>query len=166
VDLHFVAFDLIARDATLRTLLANYARRLEADGAPEDPAASCFVSLRWTVDERASAPAGSELLDLQVHAAGDDSCALAQLDRVLQRLRGALTTVGPNPCITARCLATSGAVADSRFGTLVKTSTWRIAPVSTAPRAAAPTGLVPWSVWCEPGGSGLRVSGVGVLSMN
>ena len=40
MDLRFVAFDLIARDATLRTLLANYARRLEADGAPEDRTAS------------------------------------------------------------------------------------------------------------------------------
>ena len=166
MDLRFVAFDLIARDATLRTLLANYARRLEADGAPDDRPASCFVSLRWTADEHSSAPAGSELLTLQVHAAQDDPCSLAQLDQVLQRLRAALTTVGPNPCITARCLTTSGANADSRFGTLVKTSTWRIAPVPTAPRAAAPTGLVPWSVWCEPGGSGLRVAGVGVLSMN
>ena len=166
MDLHFVAFDLIARDATLRTLLANYARRLEADGAPEDPAASCFVSLRWTVDEHSCAPAGSELLTLQVHASGDDSCSLAQLDQVLQRLRAALTTVGPNPCITARCLTTSGAAPDSRFGTVVRTSTWRIAPVSTEPRAAAATGLVPWSVWSEPDGSGLLVRGLGVLSLN
>ncbi len=166
MDIRIVAFNLIARDATLRTLLANYARRLEADGALDDRAASCFVSLRWKVDERTSAPAGSELLTLQVHASRTDSRSLAQLDRVLQRLRAALTTVGPNPCITARCLTMSGAVADSRFDTLVRTSTWRIAPVRTQPEAAAPTGLVPWSVWSEPGGSGLLVPGIGALSMN
>ena len=166
MDLRVVAFNLIARDATLRTLLANYARRLEADGAPENRTASCFVSLRWTVDERTSAPAEAELLTLQVHASQDDSCPLAQLDRVLQRLRAALTAVGPNPCITARCLTTSGAVADSRFGTLVKTSTWTIAPVRSVPEAAAPTTFVRWSVWSEPDGSGLLVPGVGALSMN
>ncbi|WP_217636089.1 hypothetical protein [Geodermatophilus siccatus] len=161
-----MAFNLIARDATLLTLLANDARRQEADGAAEDRTASCFVSLRWTVDEHSSAPAGSELLTLQVHAAGDDSCSLAQLDQVLQRLRAALTTVGPNPCITARCLTTSGPVPDSRSGTVVRTSTWRIAPVSTEPRAAAATRLAPWCVWSEPDGSGLRVPGLGVLSLN
>jgi hypothetical protein len=166
VDLRIVAFNLIARDTTLRTLLADYARRLEADGAPEDRTGSCFVSLRWTVDERTSAPAGSELLTLQVHASGDDSRSLAELDGVLRRLRAALTTVGPNPCITARCLATSGAVADSRFGTVVKTSTWRVAPVRTAPKATAPTTLVRWSVWSQPDGTGLLVPGVGALSMN
>ncbi|MGR6963831.1 hypothetical protein ACU610_05145 [Geodermatophilus sp. URMC 61] len=166
MDLRIVAFNLIARDATLRTLLANYARRLESDGTPDERTASCFVSLRWTVDERSSAPAGSELLTLQVHAPRDDSCSLAELDRVLQRLRTALTTVGPNPCLSARCLTTSGAVPDSRFGTVVRTSTWRITPVSTEARAAAPTGLVPWSVWSGPGGCGLLVPGVGVLSLN
>ncbi len=166
MDLRFVAFNLIARDATLRTLLVNYAQRLDADGAAEGPTASCFVALTWTVDEHSAAPAGSELLTLQVHAAQDDSCSLAQLDQVLQRLRAALTTVGPNPCITARCLTTSGAVPDSRFGTVVRTSTWRIAPVSTEPRGAAATRLVPWFVGSEPDGSGLRVPGLGVLSLN
>ncbi len=166
MDLRMVALNLIVRDAVLRTLLANYARRLEADGAAEGRTASCFASVRWTVDERSSAPAGSELLTLQVHATRDDSCSLAQLDQVLQRLRAALTTVGPNPCITARCLTTSGAVPDSRFGTVVRTSTWRIAPVSTGPEAGAPIRLVPWSVGSEPDGSGLRVPGVGVLSLN
>jgi hypothetical protein len=166
VDLRIVAFNLIARDATLRTLLANYARRLEADGAPENRAASCFVSLRWTADERTSAPPEAQLLTLQVHASQDASCPCAQLDRVLQRLRAALTAVGPNPCMTARCLTTSGAVADSRFGTLVKTSTWTVAPVQSEPEAVARTTFVPWSVWSEPDGSGLLVPGVGVLSLN
>ena len=166
MDLRFVAFNLIARDATLLTLLANDARCLEADGAAEDRTASCFVTLRWTVDEHSSAPAGSELLTLQVHAAGDDSCSLAQLDQVLQRLRAALMTVGPNPCITARCLMTSGPVPDCRSGTVVRTSTWRIAPVPTEPKAAAATRLVPWFVGSEPDGSGLRVPGLGVLSLN
>lgn len=165
MDLRFVAFNLIARDATLRTLLANYARRVEVDGAPQDRTASCFVRLSWTVDDRAGAPAGSELLTLQVHALRD-GCSLADLDGVLQRLRAALTTVGPNPCITARCLTTSGATADDRFGTLVRTSTWTIAPVSTEPEVPARTRLVPWSVWSEPDGSGLHVAGIGVLSMN
>jgi hypothetical protein len=166
VDLRIVAFNLIARDATLRTLLANYARRLDADGAPEHREASCFVSLRWAVDERTCAPAGSELLTIEVHASGDDSSSLRHVDRVLQRLRAALTTVGPNPCITARCLTTSGAIADNRFDTLCTTSTWTIAPVPAEPKGAAPTGLVRWSVWSEPDGSGLLVPGVGVLSLN
>ena len=166
MDLRMVAFNLIARDATLLTLLANHARRLEADGAAEDRPASCFVSLTWTVDERSSAPAGSELLTLQVHAPRNDAGSLAELDRVLERLHAALATVGPNPCITARCLTTSGAVPDSRFGTVVRTSTWQIAPVSTEPGAGAPTRFVPWSVGSEPDGSGLRVPGIGVLSLN
>ncbi len=166
MDLRIVALNLIARDATLLTLLANHARRLEAGGAAEDRPASCFVSLTWTVDERSSAPAGSELLTLQVHATRDDSGSLAQLDQVLQRLRAALTTVGPNPCITARCLTTSGAVPDSRFGTVVRSSTWRIAPVSSEPETVAPIRTVPWRVWGEPDGSGLRALGVGGLSLN
>lgn len=166
MDLRFVAFNLIARDATLRTLLANYARLLEAEGAPADRAESCFVSLRWTVDERTSAPAGSELLTIQVHVSRDDSRSPADLDGVLQRLRAALTAAGPNPCITARCLTTSGASADSRFGTLVKTSTWAIAPVPTEPKGVPPITLVPWSVWGGPGACGLLVPGVGALSMN
>ncbi len=166
MDLRFVAFNLIARDVTLRTLLANYARRLEAEGVPEHEGESCFVSLGWTVDERTSAPSGSELLTVQVHVSRRGSCSPAQLDGVLQRLRAALTAVGPNPCITARCLTTSGARADSRFGTLVKTSTWAIAPVPTEPKRAAPIGLVPWSVWGGSDASGFLVTGVGALSMN
>ena len=166
MDLRFVAFDLIARDATLRTLLANYARRLEAEGAPEHRVESCFVSLRWTVDERTSAPAGSELLTVQVHVSRCDPSSPAQLDGVLQRLRAALTAVGPNPCIIARCLTTSGARADSRFGTLVKTSTWAIAPVPTEPKRTAPIDLVPWSVWSGSDAAGRLVTGVGALSMN
>jgi hypothetical protein len=166
VDLRFVAFDLIARDATLRTLLANYVRRLEADGPPEDGAVSCFVSLRWALDERPSAPVGSELLTAQVHVSPDDSCPLAHLDLVLQRLCAALSLVGPNPCITAHCLTMSGAIADGRFGTLFRTGTWAIAPVPTAPEDAAPTTTVPWSGWVEPDASRLLVTGVGALSMN
>ena len=166
MDLRLVAFNLIVRDATLRTLLANFARLLEAQGAPGNRAESCFVSLRWTVDERTSAPAGSELLSVQVHVSRDDSLSPAHLDRVLQRLRVALTVAGPNPCITARCLTTSAASPDSRFGTLVKTSTWAIAPVPVEPEGAAPIRLRPWRVWGGPDAFGLLVPGVGALSMN
>jgi hypothetical protein len=166
VDLRFVAFDLIARDATLRTLLANYARRLEAEGTPEHWAESCFVALRWTADERVSAPAGSELLTVQVHVSRDDSRSPTHLDGVLQRLRTALTAVGPNPCITARCLTTSGTSADGRFGTLCKATTWVIAPVPAEPKRVAPIALGPWPVGARPDASGLLVAGVGALSMN
>ncbi|SDO37163.1 hypothetical protein [Geodermatophilus sp. DSM 45219] len=166
MDLRFVAFDLIARDATLRPMLARYARLLQAEGPPEDRPEPCFVSLGWTRDERASAPVGSQLLTVQVHVSPYDSSSPARLDAVLQRLRAALTVTGPNPCITTRCLTTSVTSADSRFGTLVTTSTWAIAPVPTEPRRAAPIELVPWSVGGGPDGAGLLVPGVGALSLN
>ena len=166
MDVRFVVFDLIARDATLRTLLANYARLLRAEGSPGNGAEPCFVSLRWADDERTSAAASSELLRVQVHVSRDDSCSRARLDGVLQRVRAALTAAGPKPCITARCLTTSGTTADSRFGTLFRASTWEITPVATEPQGVVPIKLVPWSVWGGPDGSGLLVPGVGVLNMN
>ena len=165
MDLRLAAFNLIARDTSLRTLVANYARRLEAQDAADHRVDPCFVSLRWTVDERACAPAGSELLTAQVHVSWHDSRSPAHVDGVLQRLRAALTVVGPNPCITARCLTTSGASADSRFGTLFKTSTWAIAPVPE-PRRPAPIRLGPWSAWGRPDVSGPSVAAVGALSLN
>ena len=162
MELRSVAVNLIVRDATLRTLLANYARRLEGEEAP-DPH---FISLSWAVDDRARTPAGSELLIVDVHVSRDDPWSPAQLDGVLQRLRTALTRTGPNPCITARCLTTSGAGADSRFGTLSTSSTWAVAPVPAEPERATPIDLGPWRVWGGPDAPGLLVPGLGVLSMN
>jgi hypothetical protein len=166
VDLRFVAFNLIARDATLRTLLANYARYLEADGAPGDQALSCFVSLSWAVDERTPAPAGRELLTIRVHVSREVPCPKDHLDGVCERLRVALTAAGPNPCLTARCLTTSDAIADTHFGTFVKSSTWAIAAVQAESKVSPPTRLVPWSVCGGPDASGLLTGDVAALSLN
>lgn len=165
MDLRIVAFNLIARDTTLRTLLANYARQLGGDGA-SDQAEPRFVALRWAADQRAQAPAGSELLTVQVHVPPDDACPPEHLDAVLRRLAAALTAAGPAPCITVRCLGTSGTSVDSRFGTLVKSSTWRVAPVPVEPERAAAVRLVPWRVWGGSGSAGHLVPGVGALSLN
>lgn len=166
MELRSVAVNLIVRDATLRTLLANYARRLEGEGAPEYRAEPQFISLSWAVDDRARPRAGSEVLIVDVHVSRDHPCSPAQLDAVLQRLRAALTRTGPNPCLTARCLTTSGAGADSRFGTLTTSSTWAIDPVPAEPERAHPIDLGPWRVWGGPDAPGLLVPGLGVLSMN
>src|SRR3712207_2767951 len=138
VDLRLVAFNLIARDATLVTLLANYARYLEADGAPGDQALSCFVSLSWAVDERTPAPADRELLTIQVHVSRDVPRPQDRLDGVCERLRVALTAAGPNPCLTAQCLTTSDVIADTHFGTFVKSSTWEIAAVQVESEVSPP----------------------------
>lgn len=167
MDMRFVAFDLIARDAALRTLLVNYGRRLGLSGALRDPATTTdFIALTWTPDERASAPAGSELLTAQVHVSRNDSDCPERLDRVLQRLRAALTAAGPNRCITVRCLSTSGEDVDSRFGTVCKTSTWAIAPVPTRRDRGTGLRLAPWSGPVELDAGGRVVSGTGAPSMN
>ncbi len=167
MDLRFVAFDLIARDAALRTLLVNYGRRLGLSSDLRGTATTTdFIALTWTPDQRASAPAGSELLTAQVHICRDGSDCPGRLDRLLQRLRAALTTAGPHRCITARCLSTSGEDVDSRFGTVFKSSTWAVAPVPARRDRGTALRLVPWSGPVELDAGGLVASGAGVPSMN
>ncbi len=167
MDLRFVAFDLIARDAELRTLLANYAGRLEPDRAPGSTATtSCFIVLTWTADERSSAPAGSELLTAQVHVSRDDSSRPVYFDWILRRLHAALTARAPNPCITVRCVTTSDEDVDGGLDTVFKTGTWAIAPVPAQRAAAALTELVPWTGYVEADAAELIASGVAALGMN
>ena len=93
MELRSVAVNLIVRDATLRTLLANYARRLEGEGAPEHRAEPQFISLSWAVDDRARARAGSEVLIVDVHVSRDEEVGHLADDEVvvvLRRHRGAL----------------------------------------------------------------------------
>ncbi len=166
MDLRFVAFNLIARDATSRTLLANHARYLEADGATGDQALPCFVSWSWAVDERTPAPAGRELLTIRVHVSRDVPCPQDHLDGVCERLRVPLTAAGPSPCLTARCLTTSDAIADAHIGAFVRSSTWAIAAVQAESKVSSPTRRVPWSVWGGPDASGVLAGGVAALSQN
>ncbi|MGY1761428.1 hypothetical protein ACI79G_04315 [Geodermatophilus sp. SYSU D00779] len=166
MDLRFVAFNLIARDATLVTLLANYARHLEDDGAPGDQAPSCFVSLSWAVDEHTPAPAGRELLTIHAHVSRDVPRPQDHLEGICERLRAALTTAGPNPCLTARCLTTSDVIADAHSWTFVKTSTWEIAAVQAESKVSPATRLVPWSVCGGTDAPGLRAGSAAAPSLN
>jgi len=60
----------------------------------------------------------------------------------------------------------SDVIADTHFGTLVRSSTWEIAAVQAESKVSHPNRLVPWSVCDRPDASGLLAGGVAALSLN
>src|SRR4051812_35274570 len=107
MDLRFAVFNLIFRDAVLRSLLVNYADRVESGCLPERTwTGACYVELKWADNDSASAPAGSQLLTAQVHMPRHRSAEQVCLDAVLQRLRAALPVKAANGSFTVRCRET------------------------------------------------------------
>jgi hypothetical protein len=167
MDLRFVAFDLIARDAGLRALLVNYADRIEHGHAPDGAAAdTCFLALQWTGNDPRCAPAEPQLLTAQAHIPRHLSREHLFIDFVLQRLRAALTAGAARKLITIRCLATSRDFAESDVGTIYKTSAFEIAPATRQRTGEAVLDLEPWTGGVHLGAGGVVRSSSAVLSMN
>jgi hypothetical protein len=147
MDLRFAAFVRISRDARLRSLLVNYADRLDHDRTGIGEASeTCFVALRWAPARRECAPTGSQLLTARVHMPRHRAAEHLYLDSVLQRVRAALSTDSAEEPITARWLGTSCTVLDCGADTISKASTFEIAPATR--RRTRPTAirrLQPWT---------------------
>jgi hypothetical protein len=166
MDLRFAAFVLITRDATLRTLLVNYADRVECGHTPESAAPTCFLALKWAVNDRPSAPAGSQLLTASVHMNRDRESEPRFLDHVLTRLRAALAKPVRNPVIMIRCLGTSPEVMDDGVDTIFKCSTFEVAPAPQHSTGAALIELAPWPGCVDTGTAAFVAPGDAVASMN
>ena len=168
MDLRFATFGLIFRSVVLRPLLVNYADRLEHGHAPEGmPASSCFVRLRWAVDESTPIPSGTELLSAEAHMPRFGEADDVYLDFVLQRVRAALTGETAAPLVTARWLQTSREVLESDVGTIFKVSTFEITAASaTRHHGAALVTWAPWTGWVEPGDAAPPTPVIGAADMN
>ena len=167
MDLRFAAFVLITRDATLRTLLVNYADRVGCGQAPDTTAApTCFLALKWSDNDRPGAPAGSQLLTARVHMPRDCSCEPRFLDHILMRLHAALAKPVRNPVITTRCLDTSPEVMDDGVDTICKCSTFEVAPAPRQRAGAALLELSPWTGPVHTGSAAFIAPSDAVASMN
>jgi hypothetical protein len=146
MDLRFAVFNLIFRDAVLRTLLVNYADRVESRCLPERTwTGACYVELTWTDNDAASAPAGSQLLTAQVHVSRHRSAEQVFLDAVLQRLREALPVNAANGLFTVRCRETTREVVDSGVDTVFKATTFEVAPHTPRHPDTELLDLPPWT---------------------
>jgi hypothetical protein len=144
MDLRFAVFNLIFRDAVLRTLLVNYADRVESGCLPERAwTGACYVELTWTDNDAASAAAGSQLLTARVHMSRQCSAEQVCLDAVLQRLREALPVA--NGPFTVRCRETTREIVDSGVDTVFKATTFEVAPHTPRHPGAELLDLPPWT---------------------
>jgi hypothetical protein len=160
MDLRFDVFNLIFRDALLRTLLVNHANRIDGGHAPEwAGAGACFVALKWADNDGARGVAGSQLLTAQAHMPHHRSDDHVYLDVVLQRLRAALPVGAVSDSFTIRCRETSPGVMDSGVGTVFKTSTFEIAPASPERVGRALLELPSWTGRVELPAAGLVAPG-------
>jgi hypothetical protein len=166
MDLRFAAFVLITRDATLRTLLVNYADRVECGHAPETAAPSCFLALKWSDNDRPGAPAGSQLLTARVHMPRDPKGEPRFLDHVLTRLRAALARPVRNAVIMTRCLDPSSEVMEDGVDTIFKSSTFEVAPAQQQSTGAALLELSPWTGPVDTGTAAFIAPSDAVASMN
>jgi hypothetical protein len=167
MDLRFAAFELITRDATLRTLLVNYADRVEHGHAPNGTAPTpCFLALKWTDNDRPEAPPGSQLLTARVHMPRHCTSEPPFLDLVLVRLRAALKVNPANTLITTRCLGTSPVAMEDGTDTIFKTSTFEIAPAPRQRTGAALLELASWTGCVHLGEASFIASSESVPSTN
>jgi hypothetical protein len=129
MDLRFEAFNLIDRDPVLRSRLVTCATCLQYSGASDARASQdCFLVLAWTDGRPPNAPPGTEVLRADVHVPRCSPAGHQQLDMVLQRLEAALVDDVARRLIRARCVGTPHQVMEGDDDTLVKSSTFEIAP--------------------------------------
>lgn len=145
MDIRFAVFNLIFRDAALRTLLVNYADRVESGCLPERTwTGACYIELKWADNNAAAAPAGSQLLTAQVHMPRHRSAEQMCLDVVLRRLRAALPVNATIGSFTVRC-ETTREVLDSGVDTVFKTTTFEVAPHAPRRHGAELLDLPHWT---------------------
>jgi hypothetical protein len=146
MDLRFAAFELITRDAELRTLLVNYADRVEHGPAQDGTApGTCFLALKWSDNDRPGAPGGSQVLTARAHMPRHRTNEHLFLDLVLGRLRAALAVDTAKRLITTRCLGVAREIMEDGVDTIFKTSTFEIAPAPPRRTGEALLALAPWT---------------------
>jgi hypothetical protein len=165
MDLRFVVFNRIVRDELLRRLLVSYADRVEA-GASRCTGGDAYLALKWVGRDGPSAPAGAELLLAQVHVPGTAPAATRYLDQVLQRFRAAVTGDGGDDTVVTRCLGSSLEATASSADTLVRTTTFLVAPAPLRHAGPVDLGLAPWRCPVDAVTGGSVAAGGGGRSMN
>ena len=144
MDLRFAVFNLIFRDAVLRTLLVNYARTASSPDAFRE---SMDRSLLRRVDmdrqrrgDRCGGLSATDGTGTHVrHPAAEQVC----LDAVLQRLREALPVA--NGPFTVRCRETTREIVDSGGDTIFKATTFEVAPHTPLHPGTELLDLPPWT---------------------
>ncbi|HYH29096.1 MAG TPA: hypothetical protein VD903_01825 [Pseudonocardia sp.] len=135
MDIRFAAFALIARDAELRTLLVNHADRIEHERGVLE---TCFLALDWSGPDPFQAPAATQMLAARAHLPCGSAADRSLLDLVLARVRVALGA--GSGAVAIRFLGTSPPHRDAEFDTLVRSSTFAVAPRDADPRHPARIG--------------------------
>jgi hypothetical protein len=145
MDLRFVVGGLIARNAVLSTLLANYADRPEQECSGQGTdTAPCSIVLTWTIDESPFAPFGSELLRVEAHTSSTDPRRHQDLATVVRLLHAVLTDDHARTSITVRRLATWDHSRSSGLDTVVDVGIWEISPARSSDQGTTRPRLLPW----------------------
>jgi hypothetical protein len=125
MDVRFAVFNLVARDVLLRTLLVNYADRLDS-GAEAAPSESCFLVMRWAEPETASASAGPLVVTLRAHVPRYRTNEHERLDHILDRVRWALSVGARHGPLSIQCREASGEVVDLPSNTISRSVTFEV----------------------------------------
>jgi hypothetical protein len=125
MDVRFAVFNLVARDVLLRTLLVNYADRLDS-GAEAAPSESCFLVMRWAEPEPASGAAGPHVVTLRAHVPRDRTSEHDHLDHILDRVRWALSVGARHGPLSIQCRDASGEVVDISSNTIARSVTFEV----------------------------------------
>ena len=139
MNLRFTVFNLLFRDAILRRLLLNYADRVGPGKFwGNTPDTSCFLTLKWTGDDRLSpAGDGSQILTVRAHMPNHRWNEHAYLDSVLRRVQPALNASGRSESVRADLLRTSCVVTKIGSDTIFMASTLNIIPTAAPWRCPA-----------------------------
>jgi hypothetical protein len=145
MDLRREVGGLLTRNAVLRTLLMNYADRLQQSCAGNGSAtAPCFIVPTWDVDRRLSRRPRSRVLTVEAHTSCSDPTRDEDLDAILRLVHVVLTDDHAGTSITARRLATSAEVTTSGRDTVVRMGFWEIVPVPSCDLGGTRPRLLPW----------------------
>jgi hypothetical protein len=125
MDVRFAVFNLVARDVLLRTLLVNYADRLDS-GADAAASESCFLVMRWAEPESASASTGPHVVTLRAHVPRHRPNEHEHLDHILDRVRWALSVGARNGPLSIQCREASGEVVDIPSNTISRSVTFEV----------------------------------------
>jgi hypothetical protein len=156
---------LLTRNAVLSALLLNYADRLDQECYGHGTAtAPCFIVPTWTVDQRPSAPQGSQVLTVEAHTSRNDPRRHENPDSILALLHTVLTDDQASGSITTRRLPTSPDLVPGGRGTVCKVGAWEIALAPARPPGSAQPQRLPWPDCNAVTAAGFLTPGTAVLN--
>ena len=165
MDVRLAVGGLISRDAVLRSLVLNYAERLEQPrpGSATTETTTAFIVPSWTDDDGRHAV--GDILEVQAHIAGGGPAVHPYIDVILRLVHEVLTVDAASVSIRAQRLTRSGEILAGGHDTVYKTATWQI---TAAPRHGpeVPRRSPSWPPRRDLGSAGFVAPGVGTLSMN